>query len=83
MEDDKKRSREASESSKGKRPKKEATQSRRGNDFDVNVDERDKSPHPGSFSNPKLREQFGVSLEPRTEIGDDQKTLKRKVAFLL
>jgi hypothetical protein len=83
MEDDRKRSREASQSNKGKKAKNEVTQSRRGFDFDVNVDERERPPHEGSFANPKLREQYGVSLEPRTVIGDDQKTLKRKVALFL
>lgn len=87
--DDKKRSRETSQLSRNNNYKKKGKKSRtetaprRGFDFDANVDERDRLPHEGSFANPKLREQFDVSLEPRIVIGEDQKTLKRKVAFLL
>eukprot|EP00526_Cylindrotheca_closterium_P013255 CAMPEP_0113610312 /NCGR_PEP_ID=MMETSP0017_2-20120614/4967_1 /TAXON_ID=2856 /ORGANISM="Cylindrotheca closterium" /LENGTH=541 /DNA_ID=CAMNT_0000519207 /DNA_START=97 /DNA_END=1722 /DNA_ORIENTATION=- /assembly_acc=CAM_ASM_000147 len=51
--------------------------------FDESKDERDKPPHEGSFAFEGMRKQFGVSLEPRTIIGEDQKTLKRKVALLL
>eukprot|EP00980_Cylindrotheca_fusiformis_P010449 scaffold2322_cov135-Cylindrotheca_fusiformis.AAC.8 len=90
--DDKKRSRPDTQPDrnknnrrKGKKPRKEVAKSntRRGFDFDANVDERDRAPHAGSFANPNLREQYGVSLEPRIDYGEDQKTLKRKVAFLL
>lgn len=78
-EDDKKRPRDDDSDSKIKKKKDDNT--RRG--FDVNVDERERPPHEGSFANPSLREQFGISLEPRTIVGEDQKILKRKVALVL
>ncbi|KAL3942833.1 MAG: hypothetical protein SGBAC_003032 [Bacillariaceae sp.] len=51
--------------------------------FDGNTDDRDQPPHEGSFAHEALRQQYNVSLEPRTIIGEDQKTLKRKVALFL
>jgi hypothetical protein len=51
--------------------------------FDPDIDERDRAPHEGSFANPALREQFGVSLEPRIIIDESQKTMKRKVGLFL
>ena len=69
-----------------KRPKQDAKDHhtrRPGTDFDDSRDDRDKPPHEGSFAFEGLRKQFNVSLEPRTVIGEDQTTLKRKVALLL
>lgn len=51
--------------------------------FDGSRDDRDQPPHEGSFAHEGLRQQFNVSLEPRTIIGEDQKSLKRKVALFL
>ncbi|CAJ1963558.1 unnamed protein product [Cylindrotheca closterium] len=68
-----------------KRSKKDVpnTHHTRKHGFDENKDDRDKPPHEGSFAFEGMRQQFGVSLEPRTIIGEDQNTLKRKVALLL
>ena len=68
---------------KSKRSKKEAKENHTWRGIDVNKDERDRDPHVGSFANASLREKFGVSLDPRIIISEDQKTLKRKVALFL
>ena len=72
--------------SEAKRKKKFGKNHTRRNpkDYDVNLSQRDRKPHEGSFANPALREQFGiVDLNPPSEEDLKQKRVKRKVALFL
>jgi tRNA pseudouridine(38-40) synthase len=73
-----------------KKTKKEAAKNQtwRRNNYDNNDDSRNnESPNGGSFANPDMREQFGVTVEELNENQEAEeegrKKVKKKVAFLV